>query len=300
MNLKYETLQKCEGFDIVAFDKSFSTDLKKSFEKEAKKYQKMLKKSKKSKNMYTVIPPSYNPEIMHTALTAQNLIEDEAIGIIMNSDQDAVFSKISSEIANSQDYCTVHINSKNLIICPDDVAAVQNLKNIIEEKFVEEEIAEVLSNRMYDIKLLSEQETAYIKDKMLEDIIDVGQLDEELLIEASIFIQSPLCRIAINRRKSEEIQRLLELLNISFYINLDTIYAIASEKEKLEEYIPKMLRGEIRLSDKVYMYDQDMQQIEIKPKEKVTKIFNHKNIEEIIKSKTDVKIPKQYTETIVR
>ena len=69
------------------------------------------------------------------------------------------------------------------------------------------------------------------------------------------------------------------------------VYFVKKDKIIVNDYVSKVFSNEIKLKDKVYMYNEkDQTSVAIEPKQQEKHVFKYKNIEEVIKSKTDIHV----------
>ena len=291
MNFKYRTLQNCEGYKIVEFQHSFYDGLKKTFIKQADKYYNILNPANKIKSMFTVIPAQYNHENVKNSMIVQNTIENEAIGIIVdNTDENVVFDRISAIINNEKnDYCAIKMNDTNIIICPDDTKQVSELKKIITKEVIRYKTDKSLANKDYCLTNISESEQEYIQDKLKEEILNMIEHDMEISEDLVVLTQLNLSKLIIKKRKMKDILQLFELLGIPNVVIDNTLYFAKNDIKEINEYVEKYYHGEISLvRDSRLNYD-DKTSIHINPVQKEKHVFKYKDIEEVIKSKQEVK-----------
>lgn len=289
MNFKYKILQECEGYKVVEFQHSFYDGLKKSFEKQSDKFFKLLNPSSKVKDKYTVIPPQYNHENVKNSMVVQNTIENEALGIIVDdTDENVVFDRISADISNTKnDFCAIKMADTNIIICPDDVQKVNELKKIATKEVLRYKTEHYLDKKDYELLNLSQSEQEYITDLLKEQILDMIEHDIEISEDLVVLTQLNLSKLVVKKRKIQDITKLFELLGIPVFTMDNTFYFSKLDKKNVEEYTEKFYDGQVLLSKDPRLNYDDKTSIHIKPVEKEKHMFKYKDIEEVISSKKD-------------
>lgn len=291
MNFKYKLLQQEDGYKIVEFQHSFYNGLKKTLAKQSNEYFKMLNPADKVKKLFTVIPSQYNHENAKTAMVMQSTIENEAIGFIIDeTDNNVVFDRVSTTINNkSNEFCAIRMGDTNIIICPDDINAVKKLSKIIDAEIIKYNTDKAIPrNKDFVLLDISYSEQCYIQDEIKDRLIELMEEGIEIDEDITVLTQLDLCKVVVKKKKMQDVQRLFELLNVSAFILNNAFYVQKLDQKMVEEYVPKMFSGEIRLKDKAYLYNEEEEtSIAIEPKQQEKHIFKYKDIGEVIKSKTD-------------
>ena len=220
----------------------------------------MLNPAVRKKDMLTVVPTQYNHETAKLSMVIQNTIENEAVGIIVDdTDNNVVFDRISAKInETSNDFCAIKMGGINIIICPDEVNSVEELKKIITKEVVKYNTDKV-SEKAFTFLDITNSENEYVQDEIEEMLMEMIENDIEVSEDLVCLTQLPLGKLVIGKKRLKDVQKLFELLGITNIVMNNAFYFNKSDKSIVMEYVDKLFKNEISVADRVYAINREEQ-----------------------------------------